>query len=247
VRVVRQQVGAFLLILVSCAAAAAQTNPADFFPLSKGTYWVYDASLDWTVVNTSPAQFRHSHIRWKMEVVETYSRGDMFVAILKGGPWDLSWYEPGQEHGQYVMVRAGNSFYLLPRPGAETLEKLRSARGFRSVRDDLADWIWFRVPMHKGDQFKDSDYPPERNDGMYCSVVEHVRKRRLRGIKGVDAATSVTSYQLAYRTMPDHEISEIVPGVGIVTWRYSHHGTLAEADLRLVAFGNAATRDSSSK
>ena len=229
---------ALLVLLIASSVAWGQPLAADFFPLAKGTYWVYDASLDWTVVNTQPAQIRHSHLRWKMEVVDAFSRGDMFVAILRGGPWDLSSYEPGEEHGRYVIVRAGSFFYLLPDPPAEMVQKLRVATGFLSVRDDVADWIWFRVPLHKGDQFKGRDYPSDRNDGKYCSVVEHVRRRRLQGIKGVGVSTDVTSYDLAYRTLPDHEIAEIVPGIGIIAWRYSHHGTVAEANLHLVAFGS---------
>jgi hypothetical protein len=51
---------------------------------------------------------------------------------------------------------------------------------------------------------------------------------------------TATTYEVTYQTNPDHSIMEIVPGLGITRYVYSHHGTPAETDVRLVSFGTAA-------
>jgi len=64
----------------------------------------------------------------------------------------------------------------------------------------------------------------ESADSLPASV------RRLR----LDLTDSL--YTLVYRTNPDHTILGFVPGVGIVRYAYSHHGTTAEADAWLVGY-----------
>lgn len=44
---------------------------------------------------------------------------------------------------------------------------------------------------------------------------------------------------LIFRTNPDHQILEFTPGTGITAYVYSHHGTLAGVDVKLVSFASA--------
>ena len=46
-------------------------------------------------------------------------------------------------------------------------------------------------------------------------------------------------YALVYRTNPDYTEIGFVPGLGIAHYRYSHHGTTAEADAWLVGYDSS--------
>lgn len=220
----------FALALVP-AIAAAQDN---FLPLSKGNSWVYSARVRWTVTNSNV--IRSARVRWKMEVSDAYRQGPVAVAILKGGPWDLGWYEPEVKPGKYAIVRDGRSYYLLNNPDEDTLKQELSATG--GVPEKWADEVWFRLPLKEDGLFCPPDQ--KRDDRMYCWAVDDIGRTNLTGISGVKPQIT-TQYSLAFRTLPDHEIVTIVPGVGIVSWAYSHHGTVADANVKLVAFHRGPT------
>ena len=74
---------------------------------------------------------------------------------------------------------------------------------------------------------------PERSDQMYCWVLDSFSKRSLRRIEGLKPG-SYTVYSVIYRTNPDHTIIDLVPGVGVTGYEYSHHGTVDDIDLSLV-------------
>jgi hypothetical protein len=80
-------------------------------------------------------------------------------------------------------------------------------------------------------------------DGRYAWCVDDRSTVSLAGIKGVPQERRSTAYALAYRTNPDHQIATYVPGIGLVSYVYSHHGTVSEVDVRLVEFHSEARRD----
>jgi hypothetical protein len=45
-----------------------------------------------------------------------------------------------------------------------------------------------------------------------------------------------SAYVLGYRTLPDEETLTLVPGIGITSFAYVHHGTIVEANVHLVAY-----------
>ncbi len=75
----------------------------------------------------------------------------------------------------------------------------------------------------------------KRDDLLYQWVVEEERPVRVR-VKGVEATGRGTQYRLALRTLPDHTLIDFVPGLGITHYIYSHHGTLAQAEVELVEY-----------
>ena len=46
----------------------------------------------------------------------------------------------------------------------------------------------------------------------------------------------MSQFLLSFRTRPDHTIIEFVPGIGITRYVYVHHGTVAEADVKLIEY-----------
>ena len=57
------------------------------------------------------------------------------------------------------------------------------------------------------------------------------------GLKsGFESEHLLPTWQIVYRSLPDHQIMEIAEGLGIVRYVYEHHGTVASVDARLVLF-----------
>lgn len=204
------------ILLASMPAVADER-----FPTSPGTYWVYRGTTSWTVPGTALVETKE--LTWKVEVKE-HRQGDGFeVATLSGFPSDLAWYEPGKQPGAYALVILnGSAYYLIG--GAAAVSAALEGHGMPLVEDyDLL----FRWPLRAGDRFGDPE-SVDRLDGMYCWVVEEASRSRRSGIE---------RYRLSQRTMPDHQVIDFVPGIGVVAFAYGHHGTVSSTDLRLIEFG----------
>jgi hypothetical protein len=212
-----------------CGASCAQ----DVFPMGKGTYWIYQGTARWTVINSNRVQSERLH--WKMEIVDTIEASDLHAALIRGAPWDLGWYEPGRNRGDYAIISTARTTYLLHGSDARAVYRLLKSSGLtNNVQQKLADNIWFREPLRPNGRYCAPDQE-QRTDKSYCWVLDHVRKEDIRGIRGVENG-SYSTYVLTYRTMPEHEILNLVPGVGITRWEFQHHGTVAEASIHLIEY-----------
>jgi hypothetical protein len=58
-----------------------------------------------------------------------------------------------------------------------------------------------------------------------------MRRIAARGTNAREART----WQVVYRTNPDHQIFTIAEGVGIIAYEFAHHGTVASAKVELKA------------
>ena len=225
---------ACLWVLGACAIGAGQTRTptdADFFPMTKGTYWVYRGRVAWAPDKTAT-------VEWKSEVVDSATRGRFKIAVLLGHPWDLPWYEPGRERGCYLLIADGNTrFYLSQLEDACSIPEGEPGA-------DLTEYqtLILVMPAMAGDQFGQDPELPPRDDSMYAWSVESVEKASLAGIKGVAATVPRTEYVLRYSTNPDHEVVTYVPGIGVTEFEYVHHGTVSEVDVGLVEFHAGSQR-----
>jgi hypothetical protein len=73
----------------------------EYFPLEKGSFWIYRGETKFLVKNpaTGKNEPKAEVLTWKMAVVDTVTRDLLFAALIKGAPFDLSWYEPGKAGG----------------------------------------------------------------------------------------------------------------------------------------------------
>lgn len=220
------------------AAAMPQPRPTEpsgssTFPLAPGTTWTYQGQVKWT--NAETQRIEEKSVVWTMEIVETLTRGYVLAAVVRGHPSDLAHFREGRAPGTYVIVRVGLAkFYLLKSTRApEALARLRDA-------DDLLhnlvyeDEIFLDAPLAAGKVFGETGQLT-RQDASYLWVVEEERISTLENVKGVRPARR-TVFRLLYRTLPDREEIEFVPEVGIIRYAYAHHGTVSEADVRLVEY-----------
>jgi hypothetical protein len=50
------------------------------------------------------------------------------------------------------------------------------------------------------------------------------------------SSTKRRAYVLSFRSLPDEETITLIPSIGITSFAYLHHGTVAEADVHLIAY-----------
>jgi hypothetical protein len=230
-----------ILILASFAASCSWRSAAQsraeaepVFPLSKGSYWIYQGNVKWT--KAGAGEVVEKTLTWKMEVVEVLSRGQVMAVVLKGFPADLAQYREDTEPGEYLIVRVGpGKFFLLRSRRAQgALKRLRDANDLLHglVRGEE---LFLDAPLLPGKIFGEPEQIT-RQDGSYYWKVEERRQVELKGIKGVVPTERRTQVLLSFQTRPDHEQIEFVPGLGITRYTYVHHGTVSEADVRLIEY-----------
>jgi len=217
---------AVLLLLRALPLPAAQTD--EFFPLPPGMCWEYKGTVKWT----GPDQkVQESPITWKMEVIRTVKNGPYKIAVVKGHPLDLCWYEPGKKPGDYLIVRQKNDYYFVFIN--DDLEKLLNDASYLSQKTDPGS-LFLRMPLEQGMEFG-MEPGDTRTDHMYRWFVTDVKRTSYKDFAGVSypRPTELTTFTLAYRTSPDHQIVEFTPTIGITGFIYEHHGTVSEVNVRL--------------
>ncbi len=207
----------------------AQETP--IFPMAKGTAWVYSARVKWDADDSRVAGAKT--IRWTVTIADSFQKDNIAAVLLKGGPWDLAWYEPNVKPQEHLIVRLDSTYYLLHDEAAETLADIKAGKT-SDLKDRLADDIWFQVPMEIADTYCSPE--AEERAPMGCWSVEKITTTHSLKVPGFRGAPEATEYLLTFMTNPDTEMLTLVPGLGIVSWWYQHHGTVAEASLKLVEY-----------
>ena len=202
-------------------------------PLRAGVKWVYKGKVEWT----QGSKEKSALVTWTTAVVATFKGQGSLVTVVRDYPGRLAWYEPGQPHRYDILVSAGNRLY---RYRAETLGADNQsaavalaqgmARGAVKTNESLDDLL-FEFPLAIGKRWGGD---PDRDDRMYCWTIDDAKSKTIHA-SGIRAGRRYPVYTMAYRTNPDHEFIDFAPGIGIIHFIYGHHGTVAAADVRLVA------------
>ena len=222
-----------ILLLVVAAFAVAQSGPSEpVFPIAPGAYWVYRGDVTF---NLTPNQVTTATISRRMQVTATAQGPNFRAAMIKGGPWDLAFYSPQKPPGDYLIMTTPEAAFFVEGPQAvEIFHEIQRHGLQHETRDKLAENIWFRLPLHANSVFCAPDQIP-RTDGMYCWTVTDTKSEHIAGIAGVKPGTR-TVYGLEFRTNPDHESVDIVPGIGMTRFEYGHNGTPSSTEVRLVEY-----------
>ena len=228
-----------LTVIPLPAYGSNRTERGVVWPLVKGSVWTYAGIVEWAELGA--ADVHTTPVTWNMEVVDVIETPGLTAATLKGHPKDLAWYKPGKDRGDYLLMRVGASgterYYLLE--GQQRVEQARAQLragqriGLVSEQELILDW-----PLIPGKTFGETEQLT-RDDLWYVWVVEEERslapnERRFRGADQLP--TSLLCYHLAFRTFPDHQFVDVVPGLGITRYVYGHHGTVSNVDVHLVAY-----------
>jgi hypothetical protein len=177
-----------------------------FFPLAKGMSWTYEGNERSTIIGGN--QVQSDHFIKEMRVVRSVTRGGTTSALVSGFPSEFSVITEN-EHGLFFYRDVADK-----KTGEIILEKAVSG-------EDLGKQI-LRFPVRLGDRVGQD---PPRPDSRYCWSVA----RRIQSRYG-------PAWEVVYSTLPDDEIFDLAPGVGIVRYEYQHHGTVMETHAHLASF-----------
>lgn len=204
-------------------AAEAAAAPPSQLPLVESSYWVYRGTVRWT----EGGRVEQREMTWRMEVIASIRRGEITGHRMRGHPWDLIFYEAGRKPGEYAILQVGRRFYATR---ADALKRLEDGADDLEGLVDESDLI-LDFPLTLGKKFGDAEMM-RRADGWYCWVVEETRPTSSWNVAGVPRPDRTAV--LSHRTNPDHTIVDFAEGIGIVRYRYVHHGTVSEVDMTLV-------------
>ena len=214
----------------------ANANPESqldlFFPLTPGTWWLYRGTVQWTDSETNKPAATQATI--KMQVERVIQKPEFTIAVISGFPSDLDWSngQPDPKPSLLIETRRHEVFLdaLPPDFDYAKLEKDATSLGKFLSQENLL----FRWPLKKGMKFGDPE-SLQRPDDRYCWVVATQQRKMLMEIKGI-APKPEEIFLLQYVTNPDDMQMELSQGIGIVSYQYHHHGTVADTSLTLVEF-----------
>jgi len=233
------RIAGFVLTSLGIGISAGSQRPAGSeatemqLRLKTGNYWVYRGVVEWTYIahGELPARFGKKQITWKSEIVEEIDHGPLKAYIVSGSFDDLPWYEPGKQPGKYLWIVYKNRFYTRTLD-SETLARVRdNADPLITLIESDQPVLQFPLQLNRCTNELKPDQPA-RDDLNYCWHVAKKSRRRV-GSSGVPPSLAEI-WTAHYRTMPDFQALSFAPGVGFVAYDFSHHGTLAEAHVKLV-------------
>ncbi len=231
----------------STSKVFANSNPEPqldlFFPLTPGTWWLYRGTVTWSDQQTEKEA--HANVALKMTVEKVIQKPEFTIAILSGFPRDLDWATGEVAAMPWLLIETKrHEVFLNSLPPDFDYAKLE--KDSVSLDKLLAeDNLLFRWPLKKGMKFGDAE-SVRRDDDHYCWVVTTQETKSLTDIKGLPSR-SAEVFLLQYITNPDDTEMEISPGIGILSYQYHHHGTVAETTLNLVEFHLAPATPLSSR
>ena len=219
-----------LLILFLPTSQSAQASQAAL-PLDSGRTWEYLGSARWTGLDQ---RVDTATIRWTMQILTTRGGLGLRGALVRGWIQELAWYQPGQTPGYSILLARGRRLYhVSASDSASALLTLERAvepgapppQGWELIVDStLAVGHLYGQTAERGD----------RPDTFYAWYVES--SEAIRPPPGWSVVSpTVMQWRLVYRTAPDHQVLDVVPGLGITHYGYGHHGTVADSDVQLVS------------
>ena len=224
---------ALLIAALFSARSQAQTSR---FGLVAGREWVYDGRAAWT---TPQGRVERGRMRWIMRCLTVRSVESVRVALVRGWVQGSAWYEPSAPATYAVLIESSERLRAIQaRDSATAVDSMNSVLGAGNRAGEHGELLVDSAlaPGHVYGAITDRG---PRDDDFYEWRVEdrapipvHAPWRSF--------ASSTDAWRLAYRTLPDTQTLEFVPGVGITRFTYSHHGTTADTDLRLAAVRNSA-------
>lgn len=226
---------AMALVVTACAPALAADPGGQGFPLEKGAVWTFEGPVE--CISEGSGDVVERVLTWSMEIADTIERQHVLAAVVKGHPLDLTFCEEGKtQPGDYLIVRVGEEQYymLMEERVQDALKRLRDKDDVLTGLVQDTD-LFLDLPLTPGKIFGEA-FQVTRQDGMYYWTVTAAVPANLEGVKGIVPAADLTQYELYFNTLSGDQTITFVPGVGFTRYSYTHRGTPAAMDLRLVAF-----------
>ena len=193
-----------------------------------GTTWTYQAHVSWTVAGS--ARTRDTTLTWTTRILTTIRRDSSLVAAVENWPSTLAWWEPSHTPDTTLLVCLNDRVYHLGRSqhaGGSAVSE--AASGALSLTSDN---LILALPLHE--RLLYGQEPSGRTDTFYGWFVEAAAPMP-HSLVRLGASPNDSLYTIAYRTVPDHQIVQFAPRLGVIRYTYAHHGTVATASATLVS------------
>lgn len=219
-----------ICLVLSVGGQRSREPDHSSFPISMGNYWIYQGIVRRADQNSGQAS--ETEVTWKTEIRRVFPHGDYVAALISGWPGDLNWSDGHLAPTESLLIRSPEGkFYLIGQRFSDAVKKLEESND--SLKELLSeDSLFLDLPLKKGKKFCDAD-GMARTDGHYCWIVGPPKEMSLDNVKGIQPSRRL-AYPVTYMTNPDDCEFEFVPGVGMTSYSYHHHGTVADTELRLV-------------
>jgi len=227
------------LLGVGAALNARDTAaPAEFFPMEVGTYWVYEGTVGYQ--DPEKEEPTTEKVSWRMTVEKVIRREGVMATVVTGFPGDLDWSGGTTEPKPWLILEDAKHqvHYVNMGPNFDLAKYEKGNESFDKFLVD--DALLFEWPLKVGAKFCDAE-SKNRDDGMYCWQVTKEERKKLDKVNGVSPQER-TVFELRYVTNPDDTSMELAQGIGILRYRYHHHGTVADTELQLVEFHPAGEK-----
>jgi hypothetical protein len=224
---------ALFALLSTPLITAQQSAPVEhFLPLNSGTWWLFRGTVQWVDFDTDKRVTTSASI--KMQVEKVVQKPEFTLAVISGFPGDLDWSNGQVDPKPLLLIETRrHEIFLDEIPPDFDYSKLeKDAPSLDKLLSE--DNLLFRWPLKKGMKFGDAE-SVQRTDDRYCWVVAIQQRKVLKGIKGVPPK-QLEVFLLQYVTSPEDTQMELSPGIGIVSYQYHHHGTVADTSLTLIEF-----------
>jgi len=210
--------------------APASTSP---IPLDQGTRWDYTGTIQWT---DSTMIMHFEELKWSMAVDAAVTGPRARAAVVHGFLSDLIFSESGRKPGYSVFLSVGDSLLMVPAAGSDEATLLARRLADQPETLPVSAVLLLEMPLVAGKRWGEAS--EGRDDDMYCWIVRS-EETHVLAVEGVDRAP-LHVISVAYRTLPDETVMDIVPGIGITAYSYIHHGTVMSVEVHLVAFHRRA-------
>lgn len=202
-----------MLIAISLAASALTVGTMPIvFPCKPGMVMTYRGRGKWEEGSGLSSVIRKK-VAWRTRFLACSYSPTKAVAVVRGMPSDLAWYEPGEAPETYAIIQT---------PGGLFIQRISYSQGMNPATilpSADSQYVSFPVTAHTC-----APSTGKHPGGFYCWVVDSVKHHGHR-----------QEWDISYASMPDFTSMTIVPGVGITAYMYHHNGTVAEVNVRLVS------------
>ena len=224
----RQPVVVCLLSLAAAVPGRAQQRSS--FPIEPGLTWTYRGHVRWT---GSDRRVHSDSITWTTKIISVRAGPNARAALVRGWVQDLAWHDPSKKPAFSALIERKGQLYQVAAEdsaGAVALLETATASNAPPELDDLV----LDSALVAGTVYGRDSVTSKRDDTMYgWYVASDSVVAALAAWKATSAR--VRRVTLEHRTQPDYQRIDFVPGVGITRFVYSHHGTVAETDVRMLS------------
>jgi len=210
----------------------------DYFPLAVGNYWAYEGFATTTVVG---GKLIEKKVQLRVKVIDVIREGDIALFVLSGHPSDAAWalkeknlkdtiiQIPPSKYGYLVIA---NKIYFVEQDKiSKIVEAIKDSGHLGSDLITQSD-LEFEFPLFKGQRYGEISQVARKDLSYFWYVDDYVSRHQIENA----SFRYLPEYELVYNTTPDFISLTFSPFLGIISYKYSHHGTKAEVNISLASY-----------